>query len=106
MKNIEDLIKGAGLQIYRAEFVVTPPELSELAGHWNNLSKSVRHTLENNQFSQVYQVVLQAGRPNSEKPDVTLTSMPDAKKPITVKSRLRKLARRSGIRKLVPRFVK
>ncbi|MGB4813048.1 MAG: class I SAM-dependent methyltransferase [Methylophilaceae bacterium] len=58
LKNMQDLFEQAGYKIIAAEFVVNPPEQTELASHWLKLPKKVKTALEVNTFGNVYQVVM------------------------------------------------
>jgi 2-polyprenyl-3-methyl-5-hydroxy-6-metoxy-1,4-benzoquinol methylase len=60
MKNMQALFDQAGLKIIHAEFVVRPPETTEFAEQWAQMSESVRVAVATNPFGDVYQVVIQA----------------------------------------------
>ena len=57
MKNIQQLIEQAGLQVTEAEFVVRPPDMMELSTVWSRLDPSVQSLLDNIEYGDVYQVV-------------------------------------------------
>ena len=58
LKNMQDLFENAGYKIIDAEFVINPPEQTELASHWFKLSKKSIAVLEENKFGTIYQVVM------------------------------------------------
>ena len=58
LKNMQDLFENAGYTILSAEFVVNPPEQTELASHWLKLTPKMKAALETHQFGTVYQVVM------------------------------------------------
>ena len=60
LKNMQELFVAAGLKIVEAQFVIIPPEETELSEKWNNLSEKVKDILLKNRFGQVYQVVIKA----------------------------------------------
>ena len=60
IKNIESLIKDAGLGIVDAEFVIRVPEDTEFAEVWGKTPPLERTALLGNRFGLVYQVVLRA----------------------------------------------
>jgi 2-polyprenyl-3-methyl-5-hydroxy-6-metoxy-1,4-benzoquinol methylase len=58
LKNMQDLVENAGYKILEAEFVVNPPEQTELASHWLKLNRKVKAALQTNRHGTVYQVVM------------------------------------------------
>lgn len=45
LKNMQDLFEVAGYRIVEAEFVITPPGLTELASHWRRLPRKIKSAL-------------------------------------------------------------
>jgi 2-polyprenyl-3-methyl-5-hydroxy-6-metoxy-1,4-benzoquinol methylase len=60
LKNMQDLFEKSGYKIIAAEFVVNPPEQTELAPHWLKLTQKVKDALKENKYGNVYQVVIKA----------------------------------------------
>lgn len=60
MKNIEELVAGAGLSVIDAGFVMRRPEETEFADLWATLSDEEQSFLRASRFASVYQVVLKA----------------------------------------------
>jgi 2-polyprenyl-3-methyl-5-hydroxy-6-metoxy-1,4-benzoquinol methylase len=60
LKNIEDLFSQAGLKIIEARYVVKPPEETEFAAMWSELSEPVKTALSSSIHAHVYQVVVKA----------------------------------------------
>ena len=60
LKNIQSLFEDAGFKIIEVEFIVTAPELTELARHWKKTSKTTQQALLAGKFSNIYQTVLRA----------------------------------------------
>src|SRR3984893_17230292 len=60
MKNIQDLFEGAGLKIIAFAYAVLEPEETEFASRWAELPSWTKAALESGDFSDVYQVVIQA----------------------------------------------
>lgn len=58
--NMQELIRGAGLKIVDADFVVKLPEQTEFASLWNKLPEDTRQVLSANPHGQVYQAVIKA----------------------------------------------
>ena len=58
LKNIQDLINGARLNIIDAQFIVRRPESTEFASQWSQLSTEVQQSLLNGKYSCIYQVVV------------------------------------------------
>lgn len=58
LKNMQDLFENAGYKILAAEFVINPPEQTELSSHWLKLSPKVRTVLQTNRHGTIYQVVM------------------------------------------------
>lgn len=89
LKNIQDLFESAGFSIVDAEFVVMPPEETELAVRWKHLPKSSKEFLAFNAFGSVYQVVVKAKLGRTGGIDLLALPVPDIASP----ARLRGLAR-------------
>ncbi len=60
IKNINHIHDKAGLSIIDANFVLRPPDETEFADKWAELSPEVRRAIETNPFGHVYQVVTKA----------------------------------------------
>lgn len=58
IKNIQQLVENSGYKILAAEFVINPPEKTELASHWEKLPAGIKSALANNRYGSVYQVVM------------------------------------------------
>ena len=65
LSNMQHLMEKAGYRIMEAEFVVCPPDQTELAHHWQNLSPVAKSALEENRHGSVYQVVMKV-RPSEQ----------------------------------------
>lgn len=60
LKNMQSLFAEAGFKIVEVEFVVTDPEWTELASHWNKMPADTQRNLLDGKFSRIYQVVMRA----------------------------------------------
>jgi len=60
LRNVRELVDGAGLKIVDAGFMVKLPEHTEFAAAWNRLPEASRAVLSANPHGQVYQVVFKA----------------------------------------------
>ena len=80
IRNIQALFEGAGLVIVDHDYVIQPPENTELAGAWRMLPPLTRSVLEDNEFAHVYQVLVRAVRA-SDAPGVAGLRLPDLKPP-------------------------
>lgn len=58
LKNMQDLIEGAGLKIVQSNFCIYKPEETELVEYWNILSDNVKEALLDNPHATVYQVIV------------------------------------------------
>lgn len=76
LRNVEDLVSGAGLKIAAAEFVTAAPEKTELAPHWARLPAALREGLARRPSGDVYQVVLAAVPVSAPGAPVSLTAAP------------------------------
>jgi 2-polyprenyl-3-methyl-5-hydroxy-6-metoxy-1,4-benzoquinol methylase len=86
LKNMQDFVENAGYKILAAEFVVTPPEQTELAPHWAKLSRNVRTALETNPFGNVYQVVMKVVPEEFPGKGLRLVDLPVPKAPTSIKA--------------------
>jgi SAM-dependent methyltransferase len=75
-KNMHDLFEHAGYKIIAAEFVVTPPDETELAVHWRRLSPGMRDELAANVFGTVYQVVMKVVPSDAPGKGIRLADVP------------------------------
>jgi 2-polyprenyl-3-methyl-5-hydroxy-6-metoxy-1,4-benzoquinol methylase len=78
LRNIERLFIDAGLKIVAAEFVVTPPEQTELAERWQQTPAAFKKGLAHNRFGSVYQVVVKAREDADPQSGLRLDSLPVA----------------------------
>lgn len=60
LKNMQQLFEEANLKIVETQFVITPPEESELADKWLSLSNKMKSALSGHQYGMIYQVVIKA----------------------------------------------
>lgn len=60
LKNMQALFNETGLDIDEAQYVIIPPELTELSAHWKALNTETRKTLSSYKHGDVYQVVIKA----------------------------------------------
>lgn len=75
IENMQRLFDDAGFKIIEAEFIVLPPEQTELAHQWRNLPAELRQSLLYNQFGEVYQVVIKAKATPSSRRGLRLSSL-------------------------------
>ena len=93
IRNIESLFEQSGLKIVEAQFVLVPPEESEFAGAWQNLSPQMRSQLAENRFGDVYQVVVKAVPSDAAGDAIELTSLARVAPPTNLGDRARSVAR-------------
>jgi 2-polyprenyl-3-methyl-5-hydroxy-6-metoxy-1,4-benzoquinol methylase len=74
--NIQTLHENAGLDLEEAKFVITEPENTEFAAHWNRLPEPTRRALLGNRFSKVYQVVTKSAPAGKVKNTIRLIDEP------------------------------
>lgn len=58
ISNMQRFIDKSGYKILSAEFVITPPEYTELAAHWKKIPATIKAALARNQYGSIYQVVM------------------------------------------------
>jgi 2-polyprenyl-3-methyl-5-hydroxy-6-metoxy-1,4-benzoquinol methylase len=87
LKNIQSLFDDAGLAITESEFVMRPPQDTELWSAWNNLSPSLRIQLSKNEFGDVYQVVVKAVPVVRAEKRLSLVAKPEASAGLPERSR-------------------
>ena len=75
IKNIQDLYASQDLAIEECEFVVRTPEMTEFVHRWRRLPVEVRHCLQCNRFSHVYQVVCRAVPKRRARRDICLMDL-------------------------------
>jgi 2-polyprenyl-3-methyl-5-hydroxy-6-metoxy-1,4-benzoquinol methylase len=65
---IQQLFEDTGFKIIDAEFIVIPPEQTELAYFWRRIPNETKVDLKKDRFSMVYQVVIKAtsGMPSQD----------------------------------------
>lgn len=76
IENIQQLFNDSGLKIIEAEFIVLPPEQTELAYFWRRIPADLKQDLKCNRFGMVYQVVVKAQLDPSLKGGLRLSSLP------------------------------
>tara|TARA_R110002073_G_scaffold22769_1_gene78479 strand:+ start:711 stop:1553 length:843 start_codon:yes stop_codon:yes gene_type:complete len=60
LRNIEALFAQAELKIIDVKYVIKPPEETEFAASWSQLSTTVQDALKSSSHSDIYQVVIKA----------------------------------------------
>ncbi len=60
LKNMQDLISGAGLKVVEVKFVSRMPEDTEFADRWRRASDGLKAAVLSNPFAYVYQCVVRA----------------------------------------------
>ena len=60
LKNIQSLLNDADLNIDETEFVLLPPNVSELSTYWQSINSKTRDILSEYTYGDVYQVVIKA----------------------------------------------
>ncbi len=73
---IQQLFDDAGFKIIEAEFIVLPPEQTELAYFWRRIPKETKNVLKGGRFSMVYQVVIKAELNTSSQQGLLLSALP------------------------------
>jgi len=76
IRNIQRLFNDAGFKIIEAEFVVKPPEQTEFADYWRRTPWKLKHSLTNNRFGLVYQVVVKATPHDEPQKGLNLSALP------------------------------
>ncbi len=76
IKNMQRLVEDSGYKILSAEFVITPPGLTELAAHWKKAPAILKSALARNQYGSVYQVVMKVVPAESDIDDIKLVDIP------------------------------
>jgi 2-polyprenyl-3-methyl-5-hydroxy-6-metoxy-1,4-benzoquinol methylase len=76
IENMQQLFNNAGFKIVEAEFIVLPPEQTELVDNWRGLPGELREYLTKNRFGTVYQVVVKAKPDLSPGQGLNLLSLP------------------------------
>ncbi len=76
IENMQRLFNDAGFKIIEAEFIVLPPEQTELAYFWRRIPPKLKERLTDNRFGMVYQVVVKAIMDLSPEQGVQLSSLP------------------------------
>jgi 2-polyprenyl-3-methyl-5-hydroxy-6-metoxy-1,4-benzoquinol methylase len=74
--NMQRLFDDTGFKIIEAEFIVLPPEQTELAYFWRRIPKKIKDDLRKNRFGNVYQVVIKATPYLSSQQGLVLPSLP------------------------------
>jgi len=60
IENMQRLFNDTGFEIIETEFIVLPPEQTELAYFWRRIPAKSKERLTKNRFGMVYQVVIKA----------------------------------------------
>lgn len=94
LKNMQQLFNDAGLKIVEAQFVIVPPEDTELAERWRSLPVETKRVLRQRRHGAVYQVVMRAVHAASSVPAVDLLQLPVVERPVSLPSRAAHMARR------------
>jgi 2-polyprenyl-3-methyl-5-hydroxy-6-metoxy-1,4-benzoquinol methylase len=76
IKNMQRLFNNAGFKIVDVEFILLPPDQTELAYFWRNISEELKRGLMSNRFGMVYQVVIKAQPDPSLKDGLRILSLP------------------------------
>jgi 2-polyprenyl-3-methyl-5-hydroxy-6-metoxy-1,4-benzoquinol methylase len=76
IENMQRLFNDTGFEIIEAEFIILPPEQTELAYFWRRLPAKLKECLTENRFGMVYQVVVKAIMDLSQEQGVQLSSLP------------------------------
>ena len=76
IENVQRLFNDTGFKIIEAEFVVLPPEQTELAYFWRRIPAELKERLTKNRFGMVYQIVVKAIMDLSQEQGVQLSSLP------------------------------
>jgi 2-polyprenyl-3-methyl-5-hydroxy-6-metoxy-1,4-benzoquinol methylase len=109
LRNMQDLVEQAGYKILEAEFVVTPPEHTELAPHWQRLTARQKDVLEASTFGAVYQVVMKVVPAEFPGAGIRLKEMPVPAYSASLKASVNELVPsnvRPWLRKQVKRLFK
>jgi 2-polyprenyl-3-methyl-5-hydroxy-6-metoxy-1,4-benzoquinol methylase len=102
IENMQRLFNDTGFKIIEAEFVVMPPEQTELAYFWRRIPAELKQGLANARFSIVYQVVVKAMLDLSPKQGLKLTSLPVPTSNISNQGTLSRKVVRSIRRNILP----
>lgn len=108
LKNMQALFEQAGYKIIAAEFVVNPPEQTELASHWLKLPQKVKTALEANKFGNVYQVVMKIVPTEFDGATIQLANIPVPDYATTLKGSVIAWVRpyvHPRVRRLIKRFL-
>ena len=76
IENMQRLFNDTGFEIIEAEFIVLPPEQTELAYFWRRIPAKSKERLIKNRFGMVYQVVVKAMIDLPRKQGVKLSLLP------------------------------
>ena len=76
IENMQQLFNEAGFKIVEAEFIVLPPEQTELVDYWRCIPADLKQGLAHNRFGTVYQVVVKAKPDSSPDQGLKLLSLP------------------------------
>lgn len=76
IENMQRLFNDTGFTIIEAEFIIVPPEQTELAYFWRRVPAGLKQCLACNRFGQVYQVVVKVRPDLPPKRGLRLSSLP------------------------------
>ena len=76
IENMQRLFNETGFKIIEAEFIILPPEQTELAYFWRRIPGELKQGLTYNRFGMVYQVVVKAKPDLSSERGLILSSLP------------------------------
>lgn len=68
LKNIDELFSRAGYAIVESDYVLKPPQATELADLWNALPRRTRVALAGSEYGDIYQVVVKARARTADMP--------------------------------------
>jgi protein-disulfide isomerase len=86
---MQHFIESSGYKILSAEFVITPPQCTELAAHWKKMPAIIKTVLDRSQYGSVYQVVMKVAPTEFDKDGIKLEDLPIPKSVTTPKEALR-----------------
>ena len=76
IEKMQRLFNNTGFKIIEAEFIVLPPEQTELAYFWRRIPAELKQGFRSNRFGMVYQVVIKAKPDPSMIRGLRLSSLP------------------------------
>lgn len=108
MQNIQELFTEAGYAIVDYDYVLHPPETTELGCYWERLPKRLRKALVNSAHGDIYQVVVKA-RPRQATIAEGLSLVLPGQEPNPIVEKIKERLKlylpatvRSGLRRIFP----